>query len=228
MPLESRVSRIGDAGGEEIEALGMGGLYRRRSRLPPAQAAEAARPEQQAANRTCGACGGRSGRPMPDGGCEFRVHGDAMRRLLDLIALGLLIVLLLGVVFHHRASAKQEQSVRMARLSVDRIQAEVDLLRALGRVRTNESGHPVGVDPRWFEGELPLNPLLADGRPWLDLAKPGEITRRHPWVWQVDDGGEAMFWYNPVQGVVRARVPRQQSEERARRLYAEVNGVWLD
>jgi hypothetical protein len=151
-----------------------------------------------------------------------------MRRLLDLIALGLLIVLLLGVVFHHRASAAQDRSVRMARLSVDRIQAEIDLLRALGTVRINEAGHPIVVDPRWFEGELPLNPLLSGDRRWLDLAKPGEITRRHPRVWQVEEGGEAMFWYNPVQGVVRARVPRQQNDERARRLYAEVNGVWLD
>jgi hypothetical protein len=151
-----------------------------------------------------------------------------MRRLLDLITMCLLLLLLLGVVFHNRVDPSQEHAVRAARLSVDRIQAEIDLLRALGTVRTNDSGHPVVVDPRWFDGELPLNPLLSGERRWLDLAKPGEITRRHPLVWQVEDGGEAMFWYNPVLGVVRARVPRQETEEGARRLYAEVNGVWLD
>jgi hypothetical protein len=45
-------------------------------------------------------------------------------------------------------------------------------------------------------------------------------------VWQVEQGGdEAMFWYNPMQGVVRARVPAQRSKEMARELYTQVNNL---
>lgn len=149
----------------------------------------------------------------------------AMRRLLDLITLGCLIVVLLAMVLHHRRASMLQQGVETARTSVERIQAEVDLLRAIGETAADSSA---SIDPRRFAEGVPSNPLLEGERPWIDFAKPGEITLRHPRVWQVGEGTEAMFWYNPVQGVVRARVPRQASEDRSRRLYAEVNGVWLD
>ena len=38
-------------------------------------------------------------------------------------------------------------------------------------------------------------------------------------------GRGAMFWYNPMKGIVRARVPETASDEAARALYAEVNGT---
>lgn len=147
-----------------------------------------------------------------------------MRRLLDLITLDCLLTVLLAMVAHHRREGELQQGVEAARSSVERIQAEVDLLRAIG----GSDGSPPSIDPRQFAEGVPRNPLLDGDRPWIDLARPGEITLRHPRVWQVGEGNEAMFWYNPVQGIVRARVPRQASEERARRLYAEVNGAWLD
>ncbi|MBM4105534.1 MAG: hypothetical protein FJ257_04465 [Phycisphaerae bacterium] len=151
-----------------------------------------------------------------------------MRRLLDLIALGVVVLILLGMVMSINHGKRREQAIEAARLSVERIQAEVNLLRALGSVETNDRGHPAGVDPSWFDGELPMNPLLPAGQRWMDLAKPGETLRRHPRAWEVEEGDEAMFWYNPVQGVVRARVPRQATPEETRRLYAEVNGLELD
>jgi hypothetical protein len=148
-----------------------------------------------------------------------------MRRLLDLITLGCLIVVLLAMVLHHRRESLLQQGVEAARTSVERIQAEIDLMRAIGGA---DAESPAALDPRRFAEGLPGNPLLDGERPWIDFAKPGEVTLRHPRVWQVEQGSEAMFWFNPVQGVVRARVPRQASEDRARRLYAEVNGAWLD
>ncbi len=60
----------------------------------------------------------------------------------------------------------------------------------------------------------------------MDVATTAEAMRRHPRVWQVEQGGdEAMFWYNPMQGVVRARVPVQRSKEMARELYTQVNNL---
>ncbi len=150
-----------------------------------------------------------------------------MRRLLDLLALGVVIVLLLGLLHFNRRHSEREHAIEATRLSVERIQAEVNLLRALRTVGMNDAGHPIRVDSGWFDGELPVNLLLGHRERWIDLAGPGEMMRSHPRVWQVDpaSGSEAMFWYNPVQGVVRARVPEQSTPEEARILYAQVNGL---
>ena len=37
-------------------------------------------------------------------------------------------------------------------------------------------------------------------------------------------GRGAMFWYNPVRGIVRARVPDQTTDESTLSLYEQVNG----
>lgn len=148
-----------------------------------------------------------------------------MRRLLDLIALGVVIVLLLGAVLHLNHQRRRDHAVESARLAVERIQAEINLLQAVGRAAVRHDASR-GVDPTWFDGELPLNPLLAEQSRWMDVASPAEAMRRHPRIWQVEEGGEeAMFWYNPMQGVVRARVPAQRSREQARELYTQVNGL---
>ncbi len=148
-----------------------------------------------------------------------------MRRLLDLIALGVVIVLLLVAVLHLNHQRRRDEAVSAARLAVERIQAEINLLQAIGKAADRHDASR-GVDPTWFDGELPLNPLLVEQSRWMDVATASEAMRRHPRVWQVEEGGDqAMFWYNPMQGVVRARVPAQRSKELTRELYAEVNNL---
>jgi hypothetical protein len=41
------------------------------------------------------------------------------------------------------------------------------------------------------------------------------------------DRSIAAFWYNPANGVVRARVPVTISDQRATELYNRINGVFL-
>lgn len=150
-----------------------------------------------------------------------------MRRLLDLIALGLLILLLLGAVLHVNHERRRSESVEAARLGVERIQAEVDLIRALRLQQTGERVELSGIDPSWFDGSLPVNPMLRHRHRWMDVAADDERMYLHPERWWLaqDEGREAMFWFNPRQGVVRARVPFEHSLERTRALYIAVNGV---
>lgn len=150
-----------------------------------------------------------------------------MRRLLDLIALGLLILLLLGAVLYVNHERRRGEAVESARLGVERIQSEIDLIRALQLQRTGERTELAGIDPSWFDGTLPINPMLRHRHRWMDVAAAEERMYLHPHRWWLaeDEGHEAMFWFNPRQGIVRARVPFEHSLERTRDLYIAVNGV---
>jgi hypothetical protein len=150
-----------------------------------------------------------------------------MRRLLDLIALGLVIVLLLGAVLFVNHQRRRAEAVEAARLSVERIQTEIDLIRALELRRTGERRVLSGVDPSWFDGTLPVNPMLGKRHRWMDVADEGEQLYLHPPRWWLaeEEGHEAMFWFNPRQGVVRARVPFEHSIQRTREIYIAVNGI---
>jgi len=150
-----------------------------------------------------------------------------MRRLLDLIALGLLILLLLGAVLYVNHERRRAEAIEAARLGVERIQVEVDLIRALQLRDTGARRELAGIDPSWFEGGLPVNPMLRHRHRWMDVAAEDERMYLHPRRWWLadDEGHEAMFWFNPRQGVVRARVPFEHSVERTREVYIAVNGL---
>ena len=68
------------------------------------------------------------------------------------------------------------------------------------------------------------NKLAKDNSPWIELAMPGELDRNHPNDPTFRGGRGAMFWYNPVRGIVRARVPDQTTDEATFALYESING----
>ncbi|MDA0974400.1 MAG: hypothetical protein ACO3P9_00255 [Phycisphaerales bacterium] len=149
-----------------------------------------------------------------------------MRRFIDLIALGLLILLLLGAVLYVNHNRRRSDAVEAARMGLERIQVEVDLIRALHLRETGERAQVPGVDPSWFDGSMPINALLPHRHRWMDVASAEEQFYLHPHRWWLaqDEGHEAMFWFNPRQGVVRARVPFEHSLEWTRAIYIAVNG----
>ena len=84
------------------------------------------------------------------------------------------------------------------------------------------------VDAAWFSGNLPVNPLLAGGHPWVEVA--GESVREltHPVRRMATGTNVAQFWYNPYKGVLRARVPADVSEATGMDLYNRVNDCDLE
>lgn len=68
---------------------------------------------------------------------------------------------------------------------------------------------------------------MTPDRPWLEVAPAADADLLHPRVRVTIDEGLAAFWYNPFQGVVRARVPVLVSDTDATALYNRVNGTSL-
>ena len=125
-----------------------------------------------------------------------------------------------------RRSAMDEQAVQETREAVRRFEQTVRL-RASTSVDYDVSrrGYPAVIDRGWFEGKVPRNPLLGPENPWLEIAGPEQADLQNPAVRQAVDRSFAGLWYNPYQGIVRARVPVMISDEAAMAMYNAINST---
>lgn len=150
-----------------------------------------------------------------------------MRLILDSLMAVALAALLWGILHTQQVEKQHERDVETVRANVRLIQQQIMLQAALERVARNEYGFPITIDPEWFGDMVPLNPLVGAGHDWMEIATADEARLAHPDVRTADDPSLSCFWYNPVNGIVRARVPHGVSDEKALALYNFVNGCNL-
>ena len=150
-----------------------------------------------------------------------------MRLLIDSLVALMLAVLLAAIVLSHRSENNWYRDVEVATIDLHRLQREIYLQAALGRVALTDKGFPATVDPEWFPSGLPSNPLIGPDHPWLEIAGATEQELIHPPHRMAANRSTAKFWYNPYQGVVRARVSSELAEDEALALYNQVNGCRL-
>lgn len=150
-----------------------------------------------------------------------------MRVVVDSLVALMLAGILAGIVMKHRAEDDAEARVERTRESVQWLARQLALQAALGKVTLNDRGHPMTVDPAWFEPSLPENQLVGTAHPWLEVAGPLDKDLEHPRERVATDRSLARFWYNPSIGVVRARVAPCVSDAETIATYERVNGCVL-
>lgn len=150
-----------------------------------------------------------------------------MRLFMDSMVALMLTAILAGLIWHNRMDNSQQQVRELARAEVRRFQQQIALQSALAQVQRSERGYPQAVEPDWFQGKLPTNPLLDASHPWLEIAGPDDVTAQHPRQRVAVNGNAAKFWYNPATGVVRARVPAGVSDKASLEMYNFVNDSML-
>jgi hypothetical protein len=148
----------------------------------------------------------------------------ALRASIDALVIGTACFAAFVALRTHEGRLAERSAVESTQAALSTIQAELGIRSALGEGSLNEFGHPESLDRGWFADVEPRNALAREQAPWIETALPGEFDRLHPSDPTFRGGRGAMFWYNPVRGVVRARVPVQTSDESSRALYATVNG----
>lgn len=154
-----------------------------------------------------------------------------MRLFIDTLVALMLVALLGGFLWLKREHQTQQNHREVARTEVRRFQQQIALQSALASV-TNEKtahdrGYPPTIDPAWFMDNLPDNPLLDDTHPWVEIASAQEKDLTHPLQRVATNSVVAKFWYNPNNGIVRARVPIAISDAAALDMYCYVNDCQL-
>ena len=97
------------------------------------------------------------------------------------------------------------------------------IARQLEQHRSSNGDWPAQVEAAWFRGyKLPVNPLQPNHpRTVQDDINPAH-GKWHPRDKTTDN---FPFWYNPLNGAIRIRVPRQASDEETLALYNAANGA---
>lgn len=148
-----------------------------------------------------------------------------MRWMRDIVAALGLVAVVGGAVYFKRAQREEEAMFQRAQTDLRRMELEIKYRAATKTTELNARGWPVTIDPSWFQAGAPDNPLLDDDRPWVEVAGTQQAEFMHPPVRMAVDEHLAAFWYNPYQGVIRARVPVMVSDDKATELYNRVNSV---
>lgn len=150
-----------------------------------------------------------------------------MRMLVN--SLVALCALALGGLLYLKSAGEADEAERAERAiqAIREVEQTLYYKAAVERVPTNSRGWPLTIDPAWFKTGLPRNPLLSNEHPWLEVASNAEAGLKNPTVRLAVSPALAGIWYNPYQGVVRARVPVQISDVKSTALYNLVNGTDL-
>lgn len=150
-----------------------------------------------------------------------------MRLMIDTLVALMLAGLLGGVVMLSRMEDDDHSAREATRAATSRFQQQIKLQATLGQNSARQNSWPQTVEMEWFKGNLPMNTLLTGDRPWVEIAGAGERGREHPRIKAATGPDTAGFWYNPSNGVVRARVPAGISDEQSLDLYNYINGSAL-
>jgi hypothetical protein len=152
---------------------------------------------------------------------------DMMRFLFNFMVLVLLAALVVGGVWHVRKQRFDEDQIIMTLDSVREIQRIVSVQAGMQSTQTNGRGWPVTIDPAWFDDIIPRNHIVSQDRPWLEVAPPEHADYLHPTVRMTIGDDVAGFWYNPGNGIIRARTPVTVSDRLATEMYNAINDTYL-
>jgi hypothetical protein len=148
-----------------------------------------------------------------------------MRWIRDIMLLALLSAIAAGVLWYQSQKADEQAILDRTTANTQRLEREVRFRAATKAGELNARGWPMTVDPTWFDSDPPQNFLVTDDRPWIEVAGPEDAGLQHPPIRLTLDDKTAAFWYNPYEGIVRARVPIQMTDDAATAMYNAVNQV---
>ena len=138
--------------------------------------------------------------------------------LVELVIVVLILGILASVVLPKAFLQTSDSELATIRLSLRAMQDQIDLQHAL------TGQYPARIEATWFRGnKLPHHPLNGGSIP--DVHVFNGDNRQHPSHKTLDLYGA--YWYNPVVGVVRARVPVSPSAAQIIAQYNEVNQAAL-
>ena len=149
-----------------------------------------------------------------------------MRLVIDSLIALMLVGILAVVMIHYRSSRTRITDLSKIHAALAILHEQAAFQAALGIVERTDAGYPDHVSPDWFEGTVPVNTLLVDKHPWIDVAPPGDRSDQPPDP-VIRRAEQAGFWYNPARGVFRARVMPEATDALTLEVYNRVNGTGL-
>jgi hypothetical protein len=156
-----------------------------------------------------------------------RAHArpTTLRRTVDVVTAMAAIGLIAGMVYSQYDRARALADEQRVADDLERFHQMIQLRAATKDVALNQRGWPITIDPAWFGDDPPRNVLVPPDRPWVEVAPPEDAELGDPELRVSLNSSLASFWYNPYQGIVRARVPLRINDAQTLDLYNRINGT---
>ena len=138
--------------------------------------------------------------------------------LIELLVVAVLLAIFAAVSVSTVQGADEQSQLAAAQQTVRVIAGQIDVYRQV------HGEWPANIDPLWFSNyKLPLNPLQPDHAHTVadDVDGSGNDRKWHP---QNKTTESFPFWYNPLNGAFRIRVPSQATDAGTLELYNAANG----
>src|SRR5690606_1945636 len=150
-----------------------------------------------------------------------------LRRIVDIVAISAAAGVCGVLAWRGYEHFESRGTIRAVSGELRRFEQALALQATSGQTQTNARGWPVTIEAEWFNGDPPRNVLVTQARPWIEVAPLEHAELTNPVIRMTIDNTIAAFWYNPYQGIVRARVPMHISDGGSLSLYNAVNGTSL-
>lgn len=152
----------------------------------------------------------------------------SLRRAVDLSTIAAAVGLTAMLAWHFSGQFQREKEVQTVQDGLRKFDQMLSMRAAAKDTPMTGRGWPQTLDAKWFGSDPPRNVLLTPDRPWIEVAPSSESHLKHPNIRVAADYKTAGFWYNPYLGILRARVPYEISDERAREMYNLINGTSIE
>ncbi|GJM24237.1 MAG: hypothetical protein DHS20C16_06520 [Phycisphaerae bacterium] len=145
-------------------------------------------------------------------------RGRSAFTLVEVLIVVVIIGILAAIVVPQFSSVSQDANRATLKATLDVISDRIAYLRH----RSPTSEFPVNIDSTWFSsGVGPIHPENSFGIANVEV----EITtgRMHPVNKVLKAGVGGAYWYNSIEGAIRARVADQGTSASTLTFYNEVN-----
>jgi len=149
-----------------------------------------------------------------------------MRLLVNTLIVVMALAIVAAAGLHYVQQRRLEADIGYVRRALDELHQQARYHKALDDANEPTLTYPRRPRAHWFDQTLPSNAMVARAQPWIDIA-PERDAAAHPPDPVIAHSNQAGFWYNPSNGIFRARVPRRPTRAEMLRLYNRLNGTSL-
>ena len=134
--------------------------------------------------------------------------------LVEVLIVVIILGILAAVIVPQFTSAADESRANATAITVR------GMMRKLSEMKARDGTFPATITADMFEGEqLPVNPYDPDATTTIQVDT--TVDKRHPASKTIHSAGA--FWYNPTNGIVRARVTEGADDAETIALYNAAN-----
>ncbi|MFT7642417.1 MAG: prepilin-type N-terminal cleavage/methylation domain-containing protein [Pirellulaceae bacterium] len=138
--------------------------------------------------------------------------------LVEVLIVVLIMAVLAAVVVQQQTASTNDAKIALVQQHLSAMKNQIELQKAL------HGSYPLEIEADWFAGGIPKHPFNDGSVPDIHVLATFP-DRQHPQYKIIDQFGA--YWYNPKNGMIRARIPNQRTTAKTLAAYNYIHNSKL-